>query len=130
MDYLIGRCLAADAKFAEARGSYEKVIHSTTGGKTETAAMAQWMIGETFMHQKEYAAALREYLKVEILYAYPAWQAAALLQAAKCHEFLDQWAEADRLYSRLLEAYPTTEFKEEATRRLQHVRKQATSTTR
>jgi TolA-binding protein len=130
VDYLIGRCLAADAKFEEARQSYEKVVRSKTGGKSETAAMAQWMIGESYMHQKEYAVALREYLKVEILYAYPTWQAAALLQAAKCHEFLDQWPEADRLYRRLLEAYPTTSFTDEATRRLQHVRRQAAAPTR
>jgi len=129
-DYLIGRCLAADAKFEEARQSYAKVIQSKSGGKTETAAMAQWMIGETYMHQKEYAAALREYLKVEILYAYETWQAASLLQAAKCHEFLNQWAEADNLYTRLLEAYPKTSFIEEATRRLQHVRRQAAATAR
>ena len=47
------------------------MIRSAAGAKTETAAMAQWMIGETYFHQKNYEAALREYLRLEILYAYP-----------------------------------------------------------
>ena len=34
---------------------------------TETAAMAQWMIGETFFHQNNYDEALRAYSRVEIL---------------------------------------------------------------
>ena len=45
---------------------------------------------------------------LEILYAYPRWQAAALLQAGKCHEQLDQWTEAAELYARLLRQYPET----------------------
>ena len=76
VDYVLGRCLAGQAMFQEARASYQRVVNSTTGGKTETAAMAQWMIGESYFHQKEYNLALKEYLRVEILYAYPKWQAA------------------------------------------------------
>jgi hypothetical protein len=56
-------------------------------------------------------------LKVEILYAYPTWQAAALLEAGKCHEFLGEWNQAAQTYERLLKEYPTTVFVEEATRR-------------
>ena len=88
VDYLLGRCLARKALFREAREAYQRVTRSGTGGKTETAAMAQWMIGETYFHQKQYHLALREYLRVETLYAYPNWQAAALLQAGKCCEQL------------------------------------------
>ena len=62
VDYLLGRCLANQADFEGARQAYGKVIRSAAGAKTETAAMAQWMIGETYFHQKNYEAALREYL--------------------------------------------------------------------
>ena len=123
-DYVIGRALASRGEFEAARAAYQKVIRSTTGGKTETAAMAQWMIGETFFHQKNYEAALREYLRLEILYAYPTWQAAALLQAGKCHETLGQWRQAAEVYERLVEQYAQTSFAEEAARRLKSAKEQ------
>ena len=85
------------------------------------------MIGETYFHQQDYESALREYLRVEILYDYPTWQAAALLQAGKCHESLSQWQQAMELYARLLKQFPDTTFTEEATRRLEVVEQRATS---
>jgi cellulose synthase operon protein C len=117
-DYLLGRSLAAQGRFDEARGAYQKAIVSKRGAKTETAAMAQWMIGETHFHQKDYAAAVREYLRVEILYDYPRWQAAALLEAAKCYEQLSRPGEAEKLYRRIVSNYPNTPFVVEAKRRL------------
>lgn len=81
--------------------------------------MAQWMIGESYFHQKNYEAAVREYLKVEILYAYPTWQAGALLQAGKCHELLGEWKQASELYAKLLKSYPETPFAADASKLLQ-----------
>ena len=80
--------------------------------------MAQWMIGESFFHQKNYEAALREYLRLEILYAYPTWQAGALLQAGKCRQQLGEAKEAADLYQRILKNYPNTTFAGEAAQRL------------
>lgn len=125
VDYLIGRCLANEGRFDEARAAYRKVTRSKSGGKTETAAMAQWMIGESYFHQKNYETAVREYLKTEILYAYPTWQAGALLQAGKCHEILGEWKQASELYARLLKTYPETTFVEEASKRLREAQTQA-----
>jgi TolA-binding protein len=118
VDYLLGRCLASQADFEAAREAYRRVIRSTGGAKTETAAMAQWMTGETYFHQKDYEAALKEYLRVEILYAYPRWQAGALLQAGMCRERLGQPAAAAELYARAARDYPNTPFAEEANRRV------------
>ena len=84
LEYVRGRCFAARALFNEAREAYEKVIRSSSGEKTETAAKAQLMIAETYFHQKRYADAYRAYMQVEVLYDYPELQAAALLQAGKC----------------------------------------------
>ena len=119
VDYLLGRCLADQADFDGARQAYKRVIRSAAGAKTETAAMAQWMIGETYFHQKNYESALREYSALEILYAYPTWQAGALLQAGKCHEMLGEGREAILRYKRILKNYPQTTFVAEATQRLQ-----------
>lgn len=124
VDYLLGRCYANNARFDDAREAYRRATRSETGSKSETAAMAQWMIGESYFHQKDYRAAIQEYLRVEILYAYPTWQAAALLQAGKCHELLGETAEALELYARLMKRYPDTQFSEEAARRLALAQKQ------
>ena len=69
---------------------------------TETAAMAQWMVGETYFHQKEYRAALGAFLKVDLLYDHATWRALALLQAGKCHELLHELTEAKQLYDQIL----------------------------
>jgi TolA-binding protein len=126
-DYVIGRAYAAEANLDEARKRYQKVVRSPQGGKTETAAMAQWMIGESYLLQEQYAVAIREYLRAEALYAYPHWQAAALLQAGKCYEQLGQWKNAGDAYARLSKLYAKTEFASEARERLQDVQTQIAS---
>ncbi|HEX3659338.1 MAG TPA: tetratricopeptide repeat protein [Pirellulales bacterium] len=122
VDYVLGRVLANDAHFEDAREAYTRVVRSQLGGQTETAAMAQWMIGETYFHQKNYEAAVREYLRLEVLYNYPTWQAGALLQAGKCHELLGEWEQATEIYARLLKNFPSTSFTDEAARRLRTAR--------
>ena len=124
-DYVVGRCLASQADLEGARGAYLKVIRSPEGKKTETAAKAQLMIGESYFHQKNYEAALREYLRLEILYEFPTWQASALLQAGKCHELLGEWKQATDLYARLLKVYPESSVAKEAGRRIRTARQQA-----
>ncbi|HEY5312916.1 MAG TPA: tetratricopeptide repeat protein [Pirellulales bacterium] len=126
VDYVLGRVLANDARFDDAREAYTRVIRSQLGGQTETAAMAQWMIGETYFHQKNYEAAVREYLRLEVLYVYPTWQAGALLQAGKCHELLGEWEQATEIYARLLKNFPSTSFTDEAARRLRTARQHVT----
>ena len=118
VNYLLGRCLAAQGRFSEARRSYQLVVDSTAGFQTETAAMAQWMIGESFFHQKQYQEAIRSFLRVDILYPYPQWKAYALLQAGKCYEKLGNWRDAIELYARILKEYPQTTVTEEASQRL------------
>jgi TolA-binding protein len=121
VDYVLGRCYAAQARFDDARKAYERVVRSAQGGKTETAAMAQWMIGETYFHQNEYELAVREYLRVEILYAFPQWQSSALIQAGKAYESAGNYPEALKLYSQVLQKYAKTDHAEEAAKRLRVV---------
>ncbi|HEX7378862.1 MAG TPA: tetratricopeptide repeat protein [Pirellulales bacterium] len=118
VDYVIGRCQANLGRLDDARAAYGRVIKSPTGEKTETAAKAQWMIGEAYFHQKNYEAALREYLRVEILYDYPTWQAAALFEAAKCHEQLGEAKQAAELYEKLIKSYPNSPLVKDAAERL------------
>ena len=118
VDYVIGRAQAATADFGAARESYTRVLRSPIGGKSETAAMAQWMIGESYLHQENYKAAIAAYLRVELLYPFPKWQSAALLQAGKCQELTADWKAAAETYARLVQNYPKSEHADEAKQRL------------
>ena len=118
VDYLLGRCFANQGEFDAARQAYKKAIRSAAGEKTETAAMAQWMIGESYFHQKNYEAALRAYSGIEFVYDYPTWQAAALLQAGKCRERLGEPAKAGEAYRKILKSYPNTSFAKDAAKEL------------
>ena len=125
VDYLLGRYYMNRAELDDAREAYQRAIVSATGAKTETAAMAQWMIGETYFMQREFNPAIKAYHRVEVLHSYPQWQAAALLQAGKCHEMLGQWDEATKLYAQILKVYPATRVAEKATLRLRMARQRA-----
>lgn len=104
VDYARGRALQGLPRFDEARAAYQAVIDARKGG--DLAARAQLMRGETYFHQKNYREALREFLKVDILYDAPPWQAAALLEAGKVYERLEQWADAAETYESLRAKFP------------------------
>ncbi len=118
VDYVIGRCLAAQADFAGARAAYTRVLESPRAAQTETAALAQWMMGETYFHQEDFAAALAEYEQVEQKFPTARVRAAALLQAAKCDEQLGHWDAAVAAYQRMIKECPESELAEEAVRRV------------
>jgi TolA-binding protein len=76
------------------------------------------MIGETYFHQEDYAAALVEYEKAERQFPAARIRAAALLQAGKCHERLGHWDAAVATYRRMIEECPESELASEASRRV------------
>ncbi|MBL8888658.1 MAG: tetratricopeptide repeat protein [Planctomycetaceae bacterium] len=122
LDYLIGRALATDARFPQARAAYQQVIDSPHGKNTETAAMAQWMIGETYFHQEQYALASEAYHRTETLYPFPQWQAAALLQAGKCYEHLKRPQDAISVYRQLLSEHANCSLSNQAQERLERLK--------
>jgi TolA-binding protein len=127
VDYLLGRCLGALAKFDEARAAYQRVVQSPVGGRTQTAAMAQWMIGEAYFQQERYDDAIAAYTRVEKLFAFERWQAAALLQAGKCRETQGRYADAIALYAQLLKQHSETTVAQEASQRLRVAEQRAAS---
>ncbi len=89
-----------ERKYDDARKWYRKVIDAHNG---ETAARAQFQIGETWYAQGEHAKAARELLKVDIIYAYPQWSAPALYEAGRAFEQLKQMDQARRQYKQCVE---------------------------
>ncbi len=104
LDYALGQAQMGLGRLEDARHAFQSVIKARRGG--ELAAQAQLMRGETFFHEDRLREALREFLQVEILYDAPRWQAAALLEAGKVYERLDQWADAAEMYDRLVARFP------------------------
>ena len=96
------------------------MIRSETGRATETAAVAQWMIGETYFMQKQYNQAIKAYHRVEGLYDFPALEsscAAAGRQVPRNGGPLDRSDRAVRQDRQGLCA--TRSFADKAAKRLQ-----------
>jgi len=104
LNYAMGQALVGLARLDEARAAFQSVVDARAGAEME--ARAQLMCGETYFHQDQLHEALRIFLKVDILYDAPQWQAASLLEAGKVYEHLDQWADAAETYERLLSRFP------------------------
>jgi len=122
-DEIVGRSYKNQAKFPQALVAFKRVLDAPAGRRTETAAKSQFMIAEIYLIQKKHKEALLEYLKVQIQYKFPEWQAPALYQAALCHEALQEWPEAAKTYENLLGDYPNSEYAAKAKARLPVVRK-------
>ncbi len=104
LDYCRGRALQSQARFDEARAALQSAIDAAPG--TEVAARSQFMRGESFFHQKNHVEALREFHKTDLSYAFPEWQAAALLEAGKVYEQLSRWTDAVDVYEKILAKFP------------------------
>lgn len=114
LDYLQGRVFMSRAKFNEAREMFSSVLKNENAKGTRTAAMSQWMIGESWFHQEDFKQALRSYLLVDSLYDYSQWRSLALLQAAKCHLHLGEPETARKTCERMLESFPNSSHTSEA----------------
>jgi tetratricopeptide (TPR) repeat protein len=123
VDYARGRSLLGLARFDESREAFQAVIKARE--KSELAARAQLMQGETYFHQKDYNNALREFLKVHYLYNAPDWQASGLLEAGKVYEELARWADAAETYERLRSEFPGSPVAGEAGTRLESARRRS-----
>ena len=115
LDFARGQALVGLARLDEALAAFERV--SQASGKGDLGAHALLMHGEVYFHQDKLHEALRDFLQVDILYNAPRWQAAALMEAGKVYERLDQWADAAETYGRLIARFPGEAPASEAARR-------------
>ena len=90
-----------------------------------TAARAQFQIGECLFAQQRLEDAVRELVKVDVLFAAPEWSAAALYEAGRCLEALGRPHEAERQYQDLRSRFPDTRWAALAQERLPALRPDA-----
>ena len=81
-------------------------------------ARAQFQIGECLFAKQQYEDAVRELLKVDILYAYPEWSAASLFEAGRCFQKLGKPVEARNHFNQVAEQYGQTRWAEMASQQL------------
>jgi TolA-binding protein len=130
VDFARARALLGLGQLEAARKTFESVINSRKEHDDDLAARAQLMCGESYFHEDHFHEALREFLKVDILYQAPRWQAAALLEAGKVYERLDQWPDAAEIYQRLLSRFPQDPSAAEARNRLRDADRRAAAASR
>jgi len=125
LDEILGRSLKRQAKFEAAREAFRRVTSHKQGRATETAAKCQFLIAETHLMQDDYKTARQEYFRVEALYEYPEWQAAALYMAGQCDEKLKEFQGAVKTYQDLIRRFPKSKYAAKAKPRLADARKKA-----
>ncbi len=128
LDFAEGQALFGLGQLDEARGKFQAVVDARSGG--DLAAHAQYLRGETYFHQDRFHDALREFLKVDILYNAPHWQAVSLLEAGKVYERLDQWTDAAETYDRLCTKFPMDSIAAEAKTRLEAAKRRTRKVSR
>ena len=116
--FVKARALEARGMLDDAEELYHDVIESDSANRSETAAIAQWRIGEIHFHREAYSVAIESYQKVDALYDYAQWKKAAILQAGKCQEHLGNWKHAAKLYTQLIEKFPESTMATQARERL------------
>jgi cellulose synthase operon protein C len=122
---ILGRSYKQQAppKFDEARAAFERVIANLTGKGTETAAKAQFQIGDTYVFQRKWDEAQDAYNKVFSLYEFPFWKAEALFAIAGCDEMKKDWKSAIESYKLLIDTFPESSKVEPAKTRLGEAQK-------
>jgi TolA-binding protein len=74
----IGWAQQNQKKYAPAIDSYQKVAES--GEPDEDGARAQFQIGECHLAQNDYNNAIKEFVRVTVIYSHPQWVSKALLE--------------------------------------------------
>ncbi len=117
VDLLRCRACIRRLQFDQARALLENVIRSS---ETEASlrGRAQWLIGETYYLQREFAQAIEAYRRVEGIDPGGIWVSASLVQAGKSFEQLGRTRDAAVCYGNLLSRFANTTHAEIARRRL------------
>lgn len=111
----IGWALENQGSLDDAIKAYRAVTARHQG---PTAARAQFQVGECLFAQERFSEAVAELVKVDILYAYPEWSAAALYEAGRCFQQTGNPVDARKQYEQVRRDYGDTKWAALARQRL------------
>lgn len=110
---------------AENQGHHERAIEQYRivigAHEGETAARAQFQIGECLFALGRHGEAVREFLRVDTMYDAPQWSAAALFESGRCFEAMNKVGEARSQYRRLTAEHANSNWAEAAKERLRAI---------
>ncbi len=106
-------------RHADAMNEYSQIVARHSG---PTAARAQFQIGQCLFAAKRFDEAARELLRVDILYAYPDWSAAALYEAGRCFEAMNDLPGARQQYQQVIDRFGQSKWATLAAQRLASAR--------
>lgn len=106
----------------ELEGAMEAYREVAARHEGPTAARAQFQVGECLFAQRRHDEAVKELLKVDILFAYPEWSAAAVYEAGRCLEESGKTEEAKQQFRAVVERFGESEWAGPAEERLRAMR--------
>lgn len=107
----IGWARERQGRHDEAIRAYRELAQSHRG---ETAARAQFQIGECLYALGQHEDAVREFLRTDVLFGHPEWSAAALYEAGRCLRELGRADDAQRRFEELARRFPESRWTEAA----------------
>ena len=127
IDEIAGRAYMRQAKFDEARAAFKRTVDSKEGTRTQTAAKAQFMIGESFTIQKKYPEAREAYGRVFLLYKHPEWREPARYQMGVCDQALGEKQQAIATFEKFLKEFPESTYEADVKKRLAELQAKGTN---
>ncbi|MBL4885401.1 MAG: tetratricopeptide repeat protein [Planctomycetaceae bacterium] len=122
LEVIVGRTYIAQAKFDDALKMFRSVLSRSGSKKNLAAAQSQFYIAETILMQKEYSQAVKEYIRMAVLFpGFPDLQSAAMYQAGQCDEVLGNVEQAIDSYNELIRVFPKSEFAPKAKKRIEEL---------
>ncbi|MBE3071216.1 MAG: tetratricopeptide repeat protein, partial [Planctomycetes bacterium] len=116
VQFNLGKALFDLKRHPEARARFEKALQ---GADTETAAKAQFYVGEALLAAGDPREALKAYLRVVALWsAYREWAGAAQFESGKCYQALGKPAEAREAFKTVVDKYNDTKWADPAREQL------------
>jgi TolA-binding protein len=103
----VGRAREGQERYEDAIACYREVTARHDG---PTAARAQFQVGECLFAMGRLGEAAKEFLKVDILYAFPEWSAAALYEAGRSFEDSGSPVEARKQFESVVKQHPQSSW--------------------
>ncbi|MEQ9096146.1 MAG: tetratricopeptide repeat protein [Phycisphaerales bacterium] len=117
-EFGLGWALENAGKHRQAINHYQAVVDKHEG---ETAARAQFQLGECLFALGQHEDAVRELLRVDILHASPTWSPAALFEAGRCFEAMGKVGEARAQYRAVQDRFAESSWATAAGERLRAI---------